>query len=191
MDASVRWLYDRIEGYEPALILQGKKYASCVVLDTPIRVFTLDVRRVKEMRIVEKNEQPYPLVSFAKYYLEQERKRGITLAAKRLCEAVISGASVEDELDADPDADLIPPTDNPKDRKSTVEIKEDINEKNHPTPKKLKIGVPKLIGPSVIAAVCTELGMEPKEARKKLRAAGMHAPYVDLEKIHAVLKSKA
>ena len=42
--------------------------------------------------------------------------------------------------------------------------------------------------PSALKAICTELKIEPKKARRKLRAAGMKAPYTDAAKIRAALK---
>lgn len=41
--------------------------------------------------------------------------------------------------------------------------------------------------PSVVGAVCAALKIDPRDARKKLRAAGLHAPYTDADKIRAIL----
>ncbi len=41
--------------------------------------------------------------------------------------------------------------------------------------------------PSVVGVVCAELKIDPRDARKKLRAAGLHAPYTDAAKVRAVL----
>lgn len=42
--------------------------------------------------------------------------------------------------------------------------------------------------PSALKTICTELKIEPKAARRRLRAAGLKAPYTDAAKIRAALK---
>ena len=40
---------------------------------------------------------------------------------------------------------------------------------------------------SVVAGICSELKVDPRAARRKLRAAGMKAPYLDGEAVRKVL----
>lgn len=42
--------------------------------------------------------------------------------------------------------------------------------------------------PSALKTICTELKIEPKKARRRLRAAGLKAPYTDSAEIRAALK---
>ena len=44
---------------------------------------------------------------------------------------------------------------------------------------------------SVIAAVCKEVKIDPRMARRKLRDAGMKAPYTDASAVRKVLEKKA
>jgi hypothetical protein len=46
---------------------------------------------------------------------------------------------------------------------------------------------PKKPEDSVIAAVCKELKIDPRMARRKLRSAGMKAPYTDANAVRKVL----
>jgi hypothetical protein len=41
---------------------------------------------------------------------------------------------------------------------------------------------------NVLGSICKELKIEPSVARRLLRAAGMHAPYIDEKKIREILK---
>jgi hypothetical protein len=225
MSFSVQWLYDRIDGHEPALVFKGRKYYQCVVLDRPIRVFSVDQKLAKPMRPVVKDNVPYAVDSFAKDFLSKERSHGITLAAKRFCEAALANVT-EMEDDSAHDSELISDPDKKTKaiRKSPSEVKQEINSKkfgDEPKPSKKKrsnaiearelaeeddvnqqiLGLkPKTkavakrlgesgIGPSVVGTICAELGIDPKDARKKLRKAGMSAPYTDAAKIRSVLAS--
>jgi|SRR5690606_19619305 len=183
MEVSVRWLYDRIDGHEPALTFRGRKFGNCVVLDRPIRVFTIPVRDLDKMRVVEHHGKPYNVKVLAKDYLSKEKSHGITQAAKRLCQAVLDGTHLpEEEIDVRPSENFVPGSDEepvPKrKRKSIQKVKDD-------EPKPTTSDGPKR--GTILATICEELKIEPKDARKRLRAAGMSAPYNDAKKIRAVL----
>jgi len=198
VEVSVKWLYDRIDGHEPALTFRGRKYGNCVVLDRPIRVFTIPVRDLDKMRIVEHHGKPYSVKVLAKDYLSKEKSHGITQAAKRLCQAVLDGTHLpEEEIDARPSENFVPGSDEepgPKrKRKSIQKVRDEITKRrengDEPNPKKERASTTS-DGPkrgTILATICEELKIEPKDARKRLRAAGMSAPYDDAEKIRAVL----
>lgn len=198
MEVSVKWLYDRIDGHEPALTFRGRKFGNCVVLDRPIRVFTIPVRDLDKMRVVEHHGKPYNVEVLAKDYLSKEKSHGITQAAKRLCQAVLDGTHLpEEEIDARPSENFVPGSDEepvPKrKRKSLQKVKDEITKRrengDEPKPKKERASTTS-DGPkrgTILATICEELKIEPKDARKRLRAAGMSAPYDDAEKIRAVL----
>lgn len=198
MEVSVKWLYDRIDGHEPALTFRGRKFGNCVVLDRPIRVFTVPVRDLDKMRVVEHHGKPYNAKVLAKDYLSKEKSHGITQAAKRLCQAVLDGTHLpEEEIDARPSENFVPGLDeeplSKRKRKSIQEVKDEITRRreNGDEPKPKKERAPTTSdGPkrgTILATICEELKIEPKDARKRLRAAGMSAPYDDAEKIRAVL----
>jgi hypothetical protein len=244
MEVSVKWLYDRIDGHEPSLVVSGRKHAHCVVLDYPIRVFQSDVRNVAKMRPVDKEGRPYSAVAFAKDYLNKERTHGITQAAKRLCQLVLEceGKPIADDnvaedsvLTDNPDSELTRNQGPPPKRLTPSEVKESINRKNDEFD--IQVGAPgraecghrsgssmcTVCAPvkkikrfttkkkeqkferelakqkgeappetsreaSLVGTICAELGIEPKKARKLLRAAGMSAPYTDEAKIRGALK---
>lgn len=198
MEASAKWVYSRIDGFEPAIVFQGRKFANCVVLDRPVRVYSVDLHSMIEMRPLERNGKPYPLVDLARFYLSKERSHGITMAARRLCQLIIDGKPVSEDEDEAFDAELADTDrDNPGERKSTKTVKEEINAKKFgdPPPEDVKKKHPKpepkqsksLRPESLVGKIAAELGIDPKDARKKLRAAGMHAPYDDESKIRATL----
>jgi hypothetical protein len=216
VEAQVRWLFSRIEGNEPALIFQGRKFANCVVMDYPIRVYTTDIKEVAALRPVEKKGKPQSPLSIAKYFLSEKGSHGMTKGAERLLQSVVEAKPLdEDEIDVLPsENDLGTPPPVPK-AKHPKTVKDEINEKNHPTPKPTRLakvkkvkppseteveleaetaarGEPKAKAerPGLLAPICKELGIEPKDARKKLRAAGMNAPYDDEAKIRAALAPK-
>lgn len=219
MQASVRWLYSRIDGHEPALVFEGSKHAHCVVLDYPIRVFQCDVRTVKEMRPVEHVPgKPYSTEYMARDLASRAKSHGITNAAKSMIDAILAGGPIEAEPDATEDATLDARQSPPPKRKTVAEVKEEFDSTApKPEPKPAKRRKPRKVelddgstllihdtkkeaeetasrltpkGGTLVAKISAEVGIEPKDARKKLRAAGLSAPYDDEAKIRAVLKPK-
>jgi hypothetical protein len=55
---------------------------------------------------------------------------------------------------------------------------------------KAKTTTKKTDGGSVIAAVCKELKIDPRLARRKLRGAGMKAPYTDATAVRKALAAE-
>ena len=56
--------------------------------------------------------------------------------------------------------------------------------------KKVKTPTKKPATTSVIAAICKELKIDPRIARRKLRSAGMAAPYTDASAVRKALAEK-
>lgn len=234
--ASVRWVYGRHNMNETALCFRGAKFGNCIVFDYPIRVYTMDLREMDQLRLVEHKGGEYPVAKAAALFRAAQDTHGITRGADRLLTLIENGwQEVEPEiLDVKPSEEQIhivrPPVTvdgepvdyDPADfarKKTDLEsiLVPNVAQRNQPgkgKPKgpgerfndQLKRPQTEKRGPAegksstksdgnpnqakrgtILATICAELGIEPADARKRLRAAGMRAPYDDERQIRVAL----
>lgn len=163
-----------------ALCFRGRKWANCVVVDYPIKVWTTRLEEADKLEIPEYQGKPYPVARMADSLLSLSKKNGITVAAERLLRAALDGSHLSEEaIDAKPseNGEIIEPVKKKRAKKTAGEPK---------PPKKEK---PVVIGrsPTVVGTICAKLKLDPKVARKMLRKAGLHAPYADAAKVEEIL----
>lgn len=190
MEVSVRRIYSRMDQNEMALVFRGRKWANCVVVDYPIKVYTMDLREADKLEIPQFKGEPYPTKRMADSLLTLSKKNGITVAAERLVRAALDGAHLSEEIiDAKPSENGAGPDAEKKPRKTRAakkkiaEHSEAIAKADPPREK-----VPrKPAGEGIVAQFSAKFKLEPKDARKLLRKAGLHAPYNDAAKVEEVL----
>lgn len=186
MEVSVRRIYARNEQNEIALCFLGRKWANCVVVDYPIRVYTMDKREMKGLEAPLYQGKPYPVRRLAESLSRLAKKNGMTIAAQRLVDACLAGEHLSEELiDAKPSENGADPS--PKVRK-TEGRKRQLAE----TSEELAPGAtpPQATAGNLVATLSEKYGLDPRAARRKLRAAGLSAPYTDAAKVEAALKGK-
>jgi hypothetical protein len=210
IQASVRWLYSRYKMNETALCFRGAKFGNAIVIDYPIRVYTMDLREMDQLPVVAYKGGEYPLKRAAALFRSAQEKNGITRGADRLLSIVENGWTSLDPavLDVKPSEEALhvirPPVtidgtpvkydpeafqrereDKPTAKKGPGEkfndqLKKPQTEKRKPVkppsaenvekPSQAKRG-------TILATICAELSIDPTDARKRLRSAGMRAPY--------------
>lgn len=178
--------------WETALCCIGTKFVNCVVVDHPVRVWTMGKGDLDALQTPLFKGKPYPAKRMAKKLLEIAKTNGITKAAKKLVRAVLDGTALPaDEVDAKPsenqDAEFEPGTSylNPSaSRRTTRKAAAKPDAEAKPAKKKTD-------GPahgSLVRTIAERFKLDAAEARKLLRQAGMKAPYTDEKKIVATLE---
>lgn len=167
-EASVRFLpVDHDVGNKPALCIRGRKHATCVVRDdSGIRLRQLDLPTFDRLcRPVLFHGHPYPIDRAAKMMLSFTKRSvarcEITQGAKVFLDRILNGSIVEEEIE--------------------------VHEPTAQTPRKAN-STPRS---SLLKDLCDELKLDPRVARRVLRAAGLHAPYEDEKAIRKALKAGA
>lgn len=235
--ATVRWLYERHSMNETALCFRGAKFGNCVVIDYPIRVYTMNLRDMDKLRPVEFKGGDYPIAKAVALFRATQDKNGITRGADRLLRMIETGWQEMDPqaLDVSPSEESMhiirPPVTvngepvdyDPADfaknkilgddngtrkRKGPGErfndqLKKPQSEDRRPvTDKEFMERCDKTLVPgsksdgnpaqakrgTILGAICAELGIDPADARKRLRGAGMRAPYDNEAAIRGALK---
>lgn len=225
MEVSVKRIYTRNDQNEIALVFEGRKWANCVVVDYPVRVWTMPLRDAAKLEAPKFRGDPYPVKRLAESLMSLGKKNGITVAAERLCQAALDGTELSsDAIDVKPSENGADVPQGEKTR-TTAKVKANMAEdsedmladtksttkaahkqldraaRSKPTKKKAKratdpLGIEagvKAIAKSgtprgnVVAEVSKKYGLDPKDARKALRKAGLSAPYDDASKVDAVL----
>ena len=176
MEASVKYLHFANSGTKPALCLRGTKFASCVVNDDgTVRVEKVPLKEYDQMRVVPKDGKPYDPHACAQFFLDltarPEIRREATLGALELIRRVLHGNVATEDVDFTAPSDIV--------IKSKAK-KHSLTGGESDEPAKLRS--------TLLASICTELSIEPTVARRKLRKAGMSAPYEDEAAIRAALK---
>lgn len=162
--AFVGWLFSRMDGYEIALVIRGRKWAHCIVDTAPISVHKIRIEEAKRLREVEYHGLPYPIERSAKHFLKFGRAKGITERAKHLLQCVIDG-----KYDDPDESEALPAPDTQAEGR------------------KPPITRPAGESGGIIPTLAAETGLAPGKIRAKLRSAGLSAPYTDLALCRAKL----
>lgn len=166
-EASVRFLpVDQDVGNKPALCIRGRKHATCVVReDSGIRLRQIDLKTFDRLcRPVLYHGHPYPIDRAAKLLLSFT-KRGVARVE------ITQGA--KSFLTRVLDGSIV---------EEELEVESPQPESKASTPSSR---------PSLLRDLCSELKLDPRVARRALRAAGLHAPYEDEKAIRKALKGVA
>lgn len=219
VNASVRWLYQRHSMNETALCFRGARFGNVVVIDYPIRVYTMPLREMDQLRPVEYRGGDYPIRKAVDLFRVTQEKNGITKGADRLLSIIENGwTEIDPEvLDVKPSEETMhvvrPPVtldgepvnyDPATFAKGAILGEEGLPTKRRrkssdgavtaggaekPTPMKESDGKPSgTKRGTILGAICAELGIDPADARKRLRGAGMRAPYDNEAAIRGALK---
>lgn len=167
MEVSIRYVHlqDSGMGNKPALCLHGRKHAHCVINDeTGVRVIRVPIQDVAEARPIPYQGGTYPLDRFRREMLKIGLRKGITQAATELLER--AETTIDDEPEPDPGIPI-----------QTTDVKP------HSKP-------PADAGKSLITSLASEFKLEPSGIRRRLRAAGLNAPYTDSTAIRRALEKK-
>lgn len=192
-NVSVRWLYSRAGMNETAICFRGAKFGNAVVIDFPIRVYTMPLREMDQLTRVDFKGGDYPVKRAIETFRKIQDRNGITWGAHRLLHAAELGVPCDPaELDVKPSEEQVLHVG--KWGAENPDIRPDLSDSESKEPKASK---PRAERPArdpnspkrgnVLATIAAELGKEPGECRKLLRAAGMRAPYDDESAIRKVL----
>lgn len=151
------------DGWRTAIVIQGRTTAHLIGAGTPIRVRRVPVEQLAQLEPLTLKGKPYPVERAIEHTLEAAQLHGITERARDLLERIRSKEITEAILKGLPEDDAAPPRRTSPDKAPRV-------------------------GSSVLAAICDELKLDPRIARRQLRRAGQHSPYSDSEAIRAVLQ---
>jgi hypothetical protein len=178
MEAAVRYFHHSattvnrkaasVEGAaRPALCLRGRKNAYCVVNDDgTFRIRKVEVREYDQMRPIPHRGSTYEPKEFAQKIKAQiirtDVRREATQGALELIDRVLSG-------EFDQDVEFSESAETPKIEEVTAKPAKESR-------------------PSILAKICEELKIEPVLARRKLRKAGLSAPYDNEAAIRGALK---
>lgn len=157
---AVKFISHDNSGYRPALCILGTKWMSCVVIDYPVRVVSLGAEewpRLRDVPAPHQGQGKYPIDRCAKMMRRIGKKNGITQNAAEILDRALTGGSQE-LVEAKSSHTLVVVTSKPVEALSNV-----------------------------LADVCKRLNIEPAAARRKLRTAGLRAPYVDAKRIESIL----
>jgi hypothetical protein len=179
--------------YAPALCIRtaGDRNVPCIFADviSGIRVTMLSVQTHDKSEPVMFHGAPYPLNRHFTYLAHTARSYPCTPEAHRILSALIPDfppARTPEEVRATGEAELNE-TPRPKRRKRpNGATPPETGSDDEPEPEAPKTA-PKSGSPTIIGALCAELGLDPAKARAALRKAGLSAPYTDEEKIRSVL----
>jgi len=168
MEVSIRYVQLENAGFKPTLVLEGRKLAHCIINDElSVRVVDMELRDLGRTRPVLFRGQHYPVSRFIESIRRIGARKGITEGARDYLERAER---------ASPDAEEgINPVSTPAIPQKPV------FEPLHSIPEPLKRGT------GGLGSICDALGIDPVVARRRLRAAGMHAPYADAEAIRRIL----
>jgi hypothetical protein len=197
------------------VIFRGRKKAKAVLNGYPIRIHDTTLKAYDTGEPIFRKGKEATASEVATYFLDRAVTHGITKGAQRLLEAVLAKSDVDpDEVDALAEDEVSVAAESKNEEASKSKVRDNLEErrpeidtfkkskrkaKRPPDDKaeetseskarKKAAGKPpgEPASPSVVGAICAELKIEPKDARKKLRAAGMSAPYTDADKIRSVL----
>lgn len=187
METAVLWIYQEVKahgvpieaGQKPSLCLRGRKHMLCVVAGHPVRVLKRNAKDFDKARRVTRNGAEYPVQRALETLVNIGARNGITAKAATLLERVRQSTEVNEEEFSD---------------------EEDVTSLSQPTPaqeddaelesensgrRKVNGSTGKTARSNLLASICTELKIEPAVARRKLRKAGLHAPYnneIDIRK---------
>lgn len=209
MIAAVKWINYRNKE-EPALIIEGEKFANAVMMDFPIHVYTLGKAEAAKLRPVLRGGNPYPVERNIKQFLEDSNSHGITPGAKRIMLEVLEGktniqdcrpsenqASTEATqraltrspvvVDESPPAKVIRAAPTGRVLYSTDKPIPD----SPPASKSSRSERKAVQGGggrgSVVQQLAERLGIPGSEVRKQLRKVGMRQPYGSLDECLAVM----
>jgi hypothetical protein len=176
MEASVKYIQtvDPVtdltnSGLKPALCLRGRKFASCVINDEgTIRILRVELRHYDKMRVVPHKGKAYEPKACAKYFMSlldrEQIRRTATQGAIELIKRVLDGNVPTEDIEF---------IETPVHSETPPEEKANGASASHST---------------ILGAICNELKIEPTAARRKLRKAGLHAPYDNEAAIRGALK---
>ena len=161
-------------GNKPALVIPGENVLYCIVYEvTEVTVRELPLALLDKCNhaIDPQNPgKPYPIERYLAF-IERVRAAGkpIRPEVERLIRVArrVEGLTEFPRTEADAAAKPEPKPDRPA--------------------KSASRPAPDASGPSLIARLAAEFGLEPPKFRKALRAAGLRAPYTDEEAIRAAL----
>lgn len=162
MKIAVKFISPDDSGFKPALCSLGTKWVSCVVIDYPVRVVQLEAKewpRLRDVPAPGRVMDNYPIDRCLKLMRKAGRKNGITQAASELLDRAANGGEEE-----------------PVEAKSSKPP--EVTTAKEPQGRS-----------TVLASICQRLNIEPTLARRKLRAAGLRAPYDDAKKIESILSN--
>jgi len=160
MEASVRYVQFANSSAKLGICLRGTKTAHCVMnYDSGISVLDVENREFDKMRVVPNVDVEKAARQFISYTTRRVARKEITKGAAELLGRILNEQVVVAEPTPEPDANEAPTS--PK-----------------PSPSGRS---------NVLADICAELKIEPTVARRRLRAAGLSAPYDDAAKIRKVL----
>lgn len=160
MEAQVKYIHFADSGAKLGIGFRGTKIAHCVMnTENGIAVEEVPINEYDRMRVVPNVEAKHAAEQFMAFTRRRTAQRSITPGAQRLLERLLNGEGVE----------LVATT--PEEPKASDATPPSSTQ-----------------GKGVLAMVCADLSLEPAVARRRLRAAGLHAPYDDEAKIRAALK---
>lgn len=199
MEVTVKRIYrqygdaDQAQQWEMALVFAGRKFANCVVVDFPIRVHTMELRDAEKAETPQFKGKPYPAKRMADSLITLAKTKGITIAAERLVRAYLDGTHLEpDAIDAKPsengasNSGIIPGSETPAAKPEKKAKKKAAAADDKPAKEKGKGGEAER--GNLVKTISAKFKLDPKDARKILRKAGLNAPYTDEAKITAALE---
>lgn len=146
-----------------AICLRGHKYATCVINEDSgihlVRIPVKDYDRYAQNKTVPLKGMAQQLISFT---TREISPKPITKGALEILERVVSGDIPEQDVEF-------------KDEPIEAPVEKKINGDAKPRS-------------NLLAQICSELKIEGTAARRKLRKAGLHAPYENEKEIRAALK---
>lgn len=168
MKAQVVRIWD--DGERTCVSVQGRKNTYAIGFGTPIRVRKLTEANGKPKPLYE-GKKAYPLAKAIAHIRRAAETHGITEAATKLLARIEAGDIKVAEVDDLPDETNAPVAPAAKVRRSAL-----AGDKVEKTPRG-----------NVLAGILAELKLEGRVARRKLRKAGLHAPYTDAAAIRKAL----
>lgn len=188
MEAAVLWIYQEVKhhgipieaGQKPALCLRGRKHALCLIASYPVRVLKRPVKEFDRARRVIHRGEEYSILRALDQFSEIGSRNGMTERARRLLAKIRERAEVDEgEFEDEEEAPYTGPSLEPP-PSSIIEVtKIPIEGRSQ----KRSSG-----GSNLLATICAELKIEGAVARRKLRKAGLSAPYDDETKIREALR---
>lgn len=162
------------DGWRNAIVIEARKSAYLIAFGTPIRVQRVPREDVQHMKPTTYRGKPYPVARAIEHLERSAASHGITQRASTLLERIKSGEITTDVLVEDSDEDTSPV------KPATVKRSALAGDK-----------VERVARSNILAEICTELKLEGTIARRRLRKAGLSAPYTDAKAIRAILEAKS
>lgn len=203
METSIRFIkVGGRAGVKPALCFRGRNQAHAVINDeTCIRTIShVPLKQLDDAPIVMGpyglGSKEYPIDLFVKNFQKYGERKGITLRAQYFLEHALEGG-VKDDAPLPPDTlpgEWQQPT-KTLPEKLPGDPRKPVSMPGTPKPGKPVAapirqpdGAPRTAGADIIARIAAELKLEPSKLRKRLRAAGLSAPYTDEKLIRSKLR---